>query len=84
MAMNRVEIRCATENMRSRAVPERLGFKARGSFAAADLEAYAVFGYGGLWDAGRGLGLTASYGAQAARRQMSATREQPLIVATYR
>ena len=34
--MNRVEIRCSTENIRSAAVPERLGFKKEGHLRQAE------------------------------------------------
>lgn len=37
LGMNRVEIRCSTENLRSSAVPLRLGFKKEGEFRQAEL-----------------------------------------------
>ncbi len=48
--MNRVQINCATENYKSRAIPERLGFKAEGIYRQAewlhhrfvDLAAYSM------------------------------------------
>ena len=49
MDMNRVEIRCSAENVRSAAVPERLGFKKEGLLRQAEVingrpHAFLVFG----------------------------------------
>lgn len=37
LGMNRVEIRCSTENARSAAIPMRLGFRKEGTFRQAEL-----------------------------------------------
>jgi ribosomal-protein-serine acetyltransferase len=59
LGLNRVEMRCAVENLRSRRVPERLGFRQEGVLAQAewmhdhfhDLVVYAVLA--GEWRAVR-------------------------------
>jgi ribosomal-protein-serine acetyltransferase len=60
LGLNRVEMHCAAENRRSRAIPERLGFRQEGVLVQAewmhdhfhDLVVYAMLA--GEWGAGRG------------------------------
>lgn len=49
LQLQRVEIRCATENRRSRAIPERLGFQFEGTLRSVErvgqrLHSHAVYG----------------------------------------